>query len=35
VQHGAQQGRQNWQDRRIAEENFEEKDPAVLVVGMY
>ncbi|OQD81312.1 hypothetical protein PENANT_c028G07789 [Penicillium antarcticum] len=33
VQHGAQQGRQNWQDRRIAEEGFEEKGPAVLIVG--
>lgn len=35
VQHGAQEGRKNWQDRRIADESFEEKDPAVLIVGMY
>ncbi|KAJ5759075.1 hypothetical protein N7520_006231 [Penicillium odoratum] len=33
VQHGAQQGRKNWQDRRTANEDFEEKDPAVLIVG--
>jgi hypothetical protein len=35
VQHGAHQGRTNWQDRRTASENYEEKDPAVLIVGMY
>lgn len=35
VQHGEQQGRKNWQDRRNATANFEEKDPAVLVVGMH
>lgn len=35
VQHGAHQGRTNWQDRRTADENYEGKDPAVLIVGMY
>ncbi|KAJ5748711.1 uncharacterized protein N7511_010407 [Penicillium nucicola] len=33
VQHGAQQGRQNWQDRRTTEQQLEEKEPAVLIVG--
>lgn len=33
VQHGVQQGRTNWQDRRMADWNFEGKDPAVLIVG--
>lgn len=34
VQHGGQLGRTNWKERRILEENFEEKQPSVLVVGM-
>ncbi|MBZ6376919.1 MAG: hypothetical protein LBE67_18655 [Kocuria palustris] len=34
VRHGEQQGRKNWKDRRIDEINFEDKDPAVLIVGM-
>jgi hypothetical protein len=34
VQHGEQQGRTNWQDRRIADSNYESKQPSVLVVGM-
>ncbi|KAJ5721293.1 uncharacterized protein N7483_009227 [Penicillium malachiteum] len=33
VQHGAYQGRKNWQDRRNEDVNFEGKDPAVLIVG--
>ncbi|KAJ5724712.1 hypothetical protein N7493_006440 [Penicillium malachiteum] len=33
VQHGAYQGRQNWQDRRNEDINQEGKDPAVVIVG--
>lgn len=33
VQHGEQQGRRNWQDRRVAGSNFEHGQPAVLIVG--
>ncbi|CAI7663807.1 unnamed protein product [Penicillium bialowiezense] len=33
AQHGEQQGRKNWKDRRVDEVNFENKDPAVLIVG--
>ncbi|TVY85978.1 putative indole-3-pyruvate monooxygenase, partial [Lachnellula willkommii] len=33
VSHGGQLGRKNWQERRIAEENFEEGDPTVLILG--
>ncbi|KAJ5094311.1 hypothetical protein N7456_010172 [Penicillium angulare] len=33
VQHGAHQGRTNWQDRRNADENLEGKDPTVVIVG--
>ncbi|KAH1963099.1 hypothetical protein KXV90_002904 [Aspergillus fumigatus] len=33
VQHGAQVGRRNWQDRRTSDFEFEEKTPVVLVVG--
>jgi hypothetical protein len=33
VQHGAQLGRQNWQDRRISDSEFEGKSPVVMVVG--
>lgn len=32
--HGAKTGRTNWQDRRIAEMEFENKDPAVMIIGM-
>ncbi|KAJ5681980.1 uncharacterized protein N7477_001920 [Penicillium maclennaniae] len=32
VQHGGQVGRTNWKERRIIDENFEEKQPSVLVV---
>lgn len=35
VEHGEQQGRQNWQDRRITDSNYEHKQPAVLIVGMH
>ncbi|KAJ5895074.1 hypothetical protein N7495_006765 [Penicillium taxi] len=31
--HGAQHGRKNWLDRRNADVSFEEKDPAVLIIG--
>lgn len=35
VQHGAYQGRTNWQDRRNAAVNYEDgKEPAVMVIGM-
>ena len=34
VQHGEQQGRKNWKDRRVDEVNSEGKDPSVLIVGM-
>lgn len=34
VKHGEQQGRKNWQDRRTADINFEEKEPTVVIVGM-
>lgn len=33
VKHGEQQGRQNWQDRRNADSNYVDKDPAVLILG--
>lgn len=33
VQHGEQQGRRNWQDRRAEDSNYEGKQPAVLIVG--
>ncbi|KAJ5480678.1 hypothetical protein N7539_006572 [Penicillium diatomitis] len=33
VKHGVQQGRQNWQDRRIAEQEYKDKEPAVLIIG--
>ncbi|CAG8262893.1 unnamed protein product [Penicillium olsonii] len=33
AQHGEQQGRKNWKDRRADEAKFENKDPAVLIVG--
>lgn len=33
VAHGGQPGRKNWQERRLADENFEDSDPAVLIIG--
>ncbi|KAJ5579742.1 uncharacterized protein N7459_005727 [Penicillium hispanicum] len=33
VQHGARQGRKNWQDRRNADINYEDNEPAVIIVG--
>ena len=34
VDHGAQPGRKNWQERRTATENFEgDKEPTVLILG--
>lgn len=33
VQHGEQTGRKNWQDRRAADINFEDKEPAVVIIG--
>ena len=34
VQHGAYQGRTNWQDRRNEAVKYEEKEPAVVIVGI-
>lgn len=31
--HGGQPGRKNWQERRVADENYEEGDPTVLILG--
>ncbi|KAJ5175079.1 uncharacterized protein N7482_000956 [Penicillium canariense] len=33
VRHGEQQGRQNWQDRRVADSKYEDKQPTVLIIG--
>lgn len=33
VAHGGLPGRKNWQERRIADENYEESQPTVLIVG--
>lgn len=33
VQHGEQHDRKNWQDRRVADSDFEGKEPAVVIVG--
>ncbi|KAF9887104.1 hypothetical protein FE257_010598 [Aspergillus nanangensis] len=33
VQHGEQPDRQNWQDRRTSESNFETQNPTVLIIG--
>ncbi|GFF93610.1 probable indole-3-pyruvate monooxygenase YUCCA11 [Aspergillus udagawae] len=33
VQHGAQPGKRNWQDRRTSDFEFEGKNPVVLVIG--
>lgn len=35
VAHGGRPGRKNWQERRVAEENCEDGDPTVLILGMY
>lgn len=35
VQHGLRVGRENWLDRRQAEFNFENRDPDVLIIGMF
>ncbi|CAL3962655.1 unnamed protein product [Diplocarpon coronariae] len=33
VAHGGQPGRKNWAERRAAEENFEDSNPTVLILG--
>ncbi|KAI9054438.1 hypothetical protein LZ554_001600 [Drepanopeziza brunnea f. sp. 'monogermtubi'] len=33
VAHGGQPGRKNWAERRASEENFEDRDPIVLIIG--
>jgi hypothetical protein len=33
VEHGGHPGRKNWLERREAESNFENRDPAVLIIG--
>lgn len=33
VEHGSVNDRKNWLDRRVAESNFEQADPTVLVIG--
>lgn len=33
VAHGGQPGRKNWLERRVADENFEESQPTVLILG--
>lgn len=33
VEHGERQDIKNWKDKRISDANYEEKDPAVVVVG--
>lgn len=33
VEHGGKPGRKNWAERRAAEENFEESEPTVLIIG--
>lgn len=35
VEHGGKIDRKNWQDRRIADTNFENSEPTVLIVGMF
>lgn len=35
VEHGQHQESLNWKDRRIADVNYENKDPAVVIIGMY
>jgi hypothetical protein len=34
VSHGGQPGRKNWQERRVADENYEDSEPTVLILGM-
>ena len=35
VDHGGQPGRKNWQERRVATENFEgDQEPVVLIIGL-
>ncbi|KAF8858429.1 FAD/NAD(P)-binding domain-containing protein [Acephala macrosclerotiorum] len=33
VAHGGQPGRKNWQEKRIADENCDDEDPTVLILG--
>lgn len=33
VDHGGNPGRRNWQERRMAQQNFEDSEPVVLIVG--
>jgi hypothetical protein len=33
VAYGGQPGRKNWQERRVAEENYEDSEPTVLIIG--
>ncbi|OJJ07342.1 hypothetical protein ASPVEDRAFT_177891 [Aspergillus versicolor CBS 583.65] len=33
VEHGGRPDRKNWQERRVADAEFDEKEPAVLVIG--
>lgn len=35
VEHGEQQKSKNWKDKRIADANYEDKEPSVVIVGMY
>jgi hypothetical protein len=35
VSHGGQPGRKNWQERRIADENYEDSEPTVLILGKF
>jgi hypothetical protein len=34
VEHGGRPDRKNWQERRVADAKFDEKEPAVLVIGI-
>jgi hypothetical protein len=34
VAHGGQPGRKNWLERRVADENYDESEPSVLILGM-
>ncbi len=34
VSHGGLPGRKNWQERRVADENYEDSEPTVLILGM-
>ena len=33
VDHGGKPGRKNWQERRVADANYEDSEPAVLILG--